>query len=232
MANISNNSGSHMDSIATFPDRLAVKEEAGAWLVRIDQGELSTEEILHLQKWVKRSDFHRQYLEKLAHNWDDMAILQELADLFPFSGHEPERKQRARPSLRVAEFLSHLRPPVLAASAIAFVLLLITVFLGQQPMQQPTQPAAQQPAQHDFVTRIGEQYTITREDGSTITLNSGGVWRMSKGDVLDFDSTAGACAVTIVDGGQFIAQGRELLGYTALDDLKIQTPGSNDQGPV
>ena len=45
-------------------DRAAVKEEAGAWIVRIDQGELAAREIAALRAWLARSSFHRDYLQK------------------------------------------------------------------------------------------------------------------------------------------------------------------------
>jgi transmembrane sensor len=49
----------------------------------MDQGELSPEQTAELQQWIAKSDFHRNYLHQLAHNWDSMGILQELAELFP-----------------------------------------------------------------------------------------------------------------------------------------------------
>ena len=161
-----------MDNIAEFPNQLVIKEEAGAWLVRIDQGELTAAEISRLQEWASRSDFNSQYLEKLARNWDGMAVLQELADLFPLSGLESEFKQQAKLSSQVPGFLSPLRRPVLAASALAVFAVLISVLLVQQPLQQTTQPASQQPTQRNFVTRIGEQATFQLADGSIIVLNT------------------------------------------------------------
>ncbi len=69
-----------MDNLAIFPNKGVIKEEAGAWIARLDSGDLCETELQELRLWMQRSDFHREYLLKLAANWDAMGVLQELAD--------------------------------------------------------------------------------------------------------------------------------------------------------
>ena len=80
---MNNQTANNSAKITEFRDRASIKEEAGAWIVKMDQGELSPEQTAELQQWIAKSDFHRNYLHQLAHNWDSMGILQELAELFP-----------------------------------------------------------------------------------------------------------------------------------------------------
>ena len=80
---MNNQTAGNSSKISEFRDRASIKEEAGAWIVKMDQGQLSPEQTAELQQWIAKSDFHRNYLHQLAHNWDSMGILQELAELFP-----------------------------------------------------------------------------------------------------------------------------------------------------
>ena len=62
--------------------RALIKEQAAVWLIRISDNALAPEDVDALREWVGRSDFHRDYFVQLSQNWDDMAVLQELAVLF------------------------------------------------------------------------------------------------------------------------------------------------------
>lgn len=154
-----------MDNIAVFPDKSVIKEEAGAWIVRIDRGNLSESEVRELQAWVHRSDFNREYLLKLAANWDAMGMLEELAELFPLADKEQQRAHS--PSLRskLWSWLEDCIPQSLpAARLVASVLTVAMVFtLGW--LIGPER-------QREFSTAVGEQSSYTLEDGSRITLNT------------------------------------------------------------
>ena len=172
-----NKQGGANDNVTAFPadahHKATIKEEAGAWIVRLDQGELTAEQVLALQEWLGRSDFHREYLEKLARNWDSMSILQELAELFPLSNAEP---QAAAVSNRASAWRNW---PVWGVAMAASVLLAF-VWFGGQGLQQA------------FVTGIGEQGTYTLEDGSTIVLNTN--------SHIDVDYSGGRRALTLRRG--------------------------------
>ena len=156
----------HMENVAVFSNKATIKEQAGAWLVRIDQGELSLDEAAQFQEWLGRSSFHREYLEKIARQWDSMAILQDLAELFPLPNNEwhggefkQQEQDRSGESL-FGRFWLNLRLPVLAGSAFASCVLLVLLFVGQQPGYQ------------EFSTDIGEQASYQLADGSIIALNT------------------------------------------------------------
>ena len=155
-----------MAKVSEFPDIEAVKEEAGTWLVYLDRGQLTAEEAEALHEWCGRSAFHREYLHKLASNWDDMAVMTELAELFPLPATEEQGERHGsdndrgwRPSLRIA---------FVAASAIGLaVIAYLTVFDVPSPTLPPTQSVEQ-----NYVTAIGEQRSFGLQDGSTISLNT------------------------------------------------------------
>jgi len=139
-------------NIAAFSSRAAIKQEAGAWIVKMDQRQLTAAEVRQLQQWLATSDFHREYLEKLAHNWDSMAIMQQLAELFPIDGMHataPSWHQRLR---------NWLSPSVWAGSALASCALVALFVINQQPSH--------------FETGIGQQASYQLQDGSTISLNT------------------------------------------------------------
>ena len=138
-------------------DRAAVKEEAGAWIVRIDQGELAAREIADLRAWLARSSFHRDYLQKLARNWDAMAVLQELADIFPLDADEPVAPE----SERSRGFWS---PAWAGVGATAVLVLLLLVFM------LPGLDSAS--ATDQYLTRVGERAEWRLPDNSHINMNT------------------------------------------------------------
>ena len=157
-----------MANVTELPNSAAIKEEAGAWLVRIDQGNLNTETIAEFKAWVSRSDFHREYLEKLAGNWDDMALLQELADLFPLAPDEPVfdsggsyTDTTSYPSSFLSRVSYYLRPSITGSAAlVAIVVIAMLAFM--QPSQQST----------ELITQIGQQRNVELQDGTVVVLNT------------------------------------------------------------
>ena len=156
-----------MDKVSTFPNIAAIKEEAGVWLVCLDRGELTTQEAQALQEWLGRSQFHQEYLHKLASNWDNMAIMSELAELFPLPDTEMEHRHR------VFGMIPRLRQgmgfPLITASTIAAgFLLFIVLFNTTTNHQIPSAPVIAD----NYYTAIGEQKSFRLQDGSTISLNT------------------------------------------------------------
>lgn len=138
-------------------DRAAIKEEAGAWIVRIDQGELAAREIADLRAWLARSSFHRDYLEKLARNWDAMAVLQELADIFPLDADEPVAPESER-----SRGLWSPAWASLGATAVLVLLLLVFMLPGMNSTSDTDQ----------YLTRVGERAEWQLPDGSHINVNT------------------------------------------------------------
>ena len=145
-----------MIRVAAFYNRASIKNEAGAWIVRLDRGELSREETVSFREWLSRGNFHRQYIDKLARNWDSMSVLQELAELFPLSAQEPAAESHP---MR-ARLFNYLRPAVVAGPAVAICALLVTLFISEPSVTR------------HLVTQIGERATYELEDGSQVQLNT------------------------------------------------------------
>jgi len=149
--------------ITEFRHRASIKEEAGAWIVKMDQGPLSPEQTAELQQWIAKSDFHRNYLHQLAHNWDSMGILQELAALFPIqpTAVMPAKAgifQPSTPKTWLQNLIAQLKQPKAWAPTLATFALVAILINTQQP--------------NHFETDIGQQASYQLSDGTHITLNT------------------------------------------------------------
>lgn len=138
-------------NVTAFPNKALIKEQAGDWLAKIDQGSLTPEQVEAFQQWLSQSEFHRQYLEKLARNWDSMSILSELAELFPLN--EPEQQPKVETS-RVS------RLPFWMMTAISACLLaaVLTFNLNTETQQ--------------YTTSVGQQSSVTLVDGTKVDINT------------------------------------------------------------
>ena len=154
-----------MAKVSAFPDVATIKDEAGAWLVCLDRGELTAQETEALRDWLSRSEFHREYLHKLASNWDDMAIMSELAELFPL----PNTEQRQRTGGTGRRWWPGLRIPLFAASATGAELLLFVAVSSPPFVDEPPRTPF---VEDSYYTAIGEQRSFGLQDGSTISLNT------------------------------------------------------------
>ena len=139
----------------------AIEDEAGLWLAKIDGRQLAQEEVRELLAWMRRSEFHREYLITLARQWDGMAALNKLAALFPLSESEIASKKQSGKSAGLAglKWLPQWQPVV------AFSLVLFVVVLAWQPFSS-SQP------RNIYTTEVGETGRYLLSDGSTITLNT------------------------------------------------------------
>ena len=160
---MNNQTANNSAKITEFRDRASIKEEAGAWIVKMDQGELSPEQTAELQQWIAKSDFHRNYLHQLAHNWDSMGILQELAALFPIqpTAVMPAKAGIFQPSTIktwLQNLIAQLKQPKAWAPTLATFALVAILINNQQP--------------NHFETDIGQQANYQLSDGTHITLNT------------------------------------------------------------
>lgn len=151
----------------TMDMQAAIEDEAGLWLVKIDGRELSQEETRELLSWVRRSDYHRDYLLRLARQWDSMMVLSKLSTLFPVEGFSAAPQQRPEPT-GIAGIKAGLATLTNAWQPLAaFCVMLVLVagwqsgyFLGGALFPQTYQ------------TATGETRSHTLADGSVITLNT------------------------------------------------------------
>ena len=145
-------------STAPNPDQAAIKQQAGAWIVKIDRGHLSLHETKQLQQWLTRSDFHRSYLEKLARNWDAMAILQELAPLYPLKQQHHWLQQI---TTRLRGWLPQWptqNSPVFASLAMVALAAVLWTFGSGSP--------------DHYQTAVGQQASYQLPDGTQVVLNT------------------------------------------------------------
>ena len=157
--------------LVSFPDRAEIKNEAGVWIARLDQGPLAPHEIDELRHWVARSADHRDYLLKMARNWDAMSVLEELADIFPLAALADEESQeraadgekRADTAHRPSFALRMEFGPTslgLVAGAVVVCLIAAVLLFRSASVQQ------------EFATAIGEQARYTLQDGTVVALNT------------------------------------------------------------
>ncbi len=149
------------ENIVEFPDRKAIEEEAGAWLIKLDGDDApSAEELASLREWLERSPVHREQLGSLAHFWGKMNVLTELA--VPL-GH-PEG--RANPSF--VESRRHAIPRIGRTGFVTAVFVIAigvaaTFWLRADPFLS---------SNGFYATAVGQQQSTTLADGSVVLLNT------------------------------------------------------------
>ena len=139
-------------NVTAFPDKAAIKEEAGAWIVKIDQGELSSEQVIEFQAWLSQSRYHKEYIEKLAQNWDSMSILSELAELFPL----PESAQEDKKSVN----RNWMPMWVMTSVSVCFLVAMLVFDLNLNFTKT------------EYMTVVGQQSDVKLDDGSIVSLNT------------------------------------------------------------
>lgn len=146
--------------VTPLPDLARMREEAGAWLVKLDRG-LDQREQGDLKAWLSTSAAHRRYLHKLASTWDAMGVLETLREMFPLQYDvQPQSKGAAEPALGHSRWWY-----TLAASAALVVLVAGTLMYSQFDSRLP------EPRQ-TLATIAGQQTNHVLPDGSHILLNT------------------------------------------------------------
>ena len=149
------------ENIVEFPDRKAIEEEAGAWLIKLDGDSApSAEEFASLREWLERSPVHREQLGSLADFWGKMNVLTELA--VPL-GHPERRANRS-----FVESLRHAIPQIGRAGFVTAVVVIgigvaATFWLRPDPFLS---------SNGLYATAIGQQQSTTLADGSVVLLNT------------------------------------------------------------
>ena len=167
-----------MDKVSPFPNKTEIKEEAAAWVIRLDQGDLSIDESEALKEWLTRSSFHKEYLLKLTNNWDEMNVMSELAELFPLRGSE-HREDSSVIVDASPGWLSAINIPV---ATLAVAVLCVVLFYGVQTKKRSADLPLTASIVEDYYTAIGEQSSYRLEDGSTISMNTNSRIKVSFSD--------------------------------------------------
>lgn len=148
-----------MSNVSKFTSKEDIHEEACLWVSRMDRG-LTDEETKTLQGWMAASQSHRRILFDVAQLWDDLSVLNELKGLFPLK-HAKGEASKAKKILRQARWSVAAGFVLMAAAA---AMMVDSYWFGQADKG------------YELVQRvgtaIGEQKTLTLDDGSIIHLNT------------------------------------------------------------
>lgn len=145
---------SNTDNVVPLHSEDQIMDDAGIWLVRLDEG-LSDAQKQELTSWLRHRR-HRDAFLEMAQLWDKMDCLSQLSELFP---DVPNKTRRHTPLLAMA----------------ATVMLM--VFTGLTTWQLwPVSPSVLQ-VQHvgTFTSAVGQQRQIPLPDGSHLWLNTDSV---------------------------------------------------------
>jgi transmembrane sensor len=158
----------HKDGAVTnllpFPNNRLEKEEAGQWLARVDRG-LTPDEQDALSEWL-REPRRREMLFRLARDWDSMAVLEELAALFPL---------REEMSLS-GWHAGRIAAAVLLVGVIAGGLVYIGAHGRMRSAPQVAAHRNEAPLEAsftaDYSTSVGQRLTVKLPDHSEARLNT------------------------------------------------------------
>ena len=147
-------------NLHTNDERLEI---ASQWIVRMDAG-LSAAEEVELQAWMAEDERNAARLLSMAKRWDKMHDLSRLADLFPELGVEAPVK--------------HSRTVSWAAAAASVLVAIAGGLFWFSDVNEIESQNVQRAAANTYETAIGEQSTITLEDGSSVVLNTNTLMRV------------------------------------------------------
>lgn len=159
-----------MKNVIPFPTGnqagdICAREEAVAWCVRIDRGDLTTEEQTRLDEWL-RIPGNREMMRHVGDVWREMDGLSELAKLFPLPAETAAQKP---PAWRR---LCRQSAAAVVAGAIAVGLVLAALQNTGAPTEAIEIALTGEPTELVYETGIGQQTQAALKDGSTITLNT------------------------------------------------------------
>ena len=153
-----------MSNLLRFPNSRRDKEEAGQWLARVDRG-LTHAEHVELCEWL-REPRHREALFRLARDWDSLAVLEELAELFPLSADEGF-------SWRFAGRVAAVLLLAIGVTAVLFYSHPHSRSATEAQVTSLSKDVARDASfSADYATPIGEHRTVKLPDTSEIRLNT------------------------------------------------------------
>jgi len=150
-----------MSKLIFFPNQRKINEEASLWLTRLSRG-LDEREDDDFHQWLSQSPRHRETLWKIAVLWDEMDALGELSKLYPIEEWKPQPEKTYSPRFVIAN-----------AAAIVLVVSVIFGFqYGFDSVKGFFEKNNQELIANNYQTSVGEQKTISLDDGSIVTLNT------------------------------------------------------------
>lgn len=149
-----------MSNVSKFTSKDEIHEEACLWISRIDRG-LSSDETESLSNWLNANPSHRRILFEVAQLWDDLSVLNELKGLFPDRNQDKGETRKAKSILRQARW----------SVAAGFILMVAAAAMMVDSYWLNQSDSGYQLVQR-VGTAIGEQKTLTLNDGSVVHMNT------------------------------------------------------------
>ncbi len=145
--------------IVRFPDQRSMRDEAAAWLIKLDGDEpLTAEQRSDLAEWLQQSVAHREEIKRLAIRWGKLNVATDLA--VPLGRSPSPGQDNAAAGTRRTNWLWR---GVAASVSVGTVAVILATVAFQRPDGV---------ANGTFDTAIGEQQTIELADGSVAMLNT------------------------------------------------------------
>jgi len=141
-----------MTKVVELPDRRQLRIEAAAWIAKIDAGNLTAEDLGALRAWANVSPYHREALDLVASNWDDLNVLAVYRQAMDI----PARR----------------RLPSVASGAIAAGIALLGAALWIYSPAENEQVSRLLVSNGLYTTKLGEQRVVALPDGSSVRLNT------------------------------------------------------------
>jgi transmembrane sensor len=150
-----------MSNVINLPNRDALREQAGVWIVRLQEG-LSPEQIAELKDWLGQGDEYGDALLEMADTWDEAKLLTPLADVFPVRKPQSVVSEKRFSYFAVAASIVAVIGIVWAAS--------IIFMEGGNSIE--TFPVVVTQSESLYESAVGERSIVNLPDGSTATLNT------------------------------------------------------------
>ncbi|MFA6051771.1 MAG: FecR family protein [Methylobacter sp.] len=125
-----------------------IDEQAVAWFIRLQAGNVTSEEKASFLRWLNQADAHRDTFNEISKLWGDTDLLQALA--------ETAQKHRIAPHKKSPT--THFKLPLAMVACLALTLLFRSELMVLM--------------QGDYSTGVGERKTVYFDDGSTAMLNT------------------------------------------------------------
>ena len=149
-------------TVTEFPDLQGIEAEAFAWVVKLDSGEVSSEDHAAFREWRERSQRHRDALMQACDFWGG---LDQLSHLDVLSEDRPSAAGEAVAPSVVSRRRKAFRPRLFAATAAIVLLVGVAAILRYEGLDSTEQPQF-------YSTEVGAQETILLPDGSEVILNT------------------------------------------------------------
>jgi transmembrane sensor len=146
-----------MNNVVVLPNELAMREQAGTWIARIDRG-LNPAERVEIRGWLEQNARHRDALFDMAELWDKMSVLGEISELFPLQPNVPKTRVITPRPLMLAVLLT-----LTAAAAAVWI-------------------TPRRDFEASYSTAVGQQREIALPDRSIVTLNTASFVRVHYSD--------------------------------------------------